>query len=104
MSRRLAITVGEVMPRGGSAFRNPADRTAHLIVIDQDTGRGVMLELATQGPQHWMPLPDVPLNLLQTVRADPVIGHAHGSSPFERGEVPPLNDRTLESDLAEDRG
>lgn len=61
MSRLLALVVGELIPRGG--FRSDP-RTPHLIVMNQETGKTIALDLAAQSNYNWYHLPDAPLHLL----------------------------------------
>lgn len=110
MSRRLAITVGEVMPREGSAFRNPQNsRTPHLIVIDQDTGKTLMLNLEATARQYWQALPPVPLEALGK-QAEPVALVSGRSCPCGRmtandcaGECGFTSSRSLRTDMEEGR-
>jgi hypothetical protein len=97
MSRLLAVVANLIV--------NPTGATsAHVIVIDQDSGKGVKLDLDAVGsPQYrWKPLPDVPLHLLATedeaeARRDGIRTAIVSGTPFDP-------ERTLDSDLAEDRG
>jgi hypothetical protein len=43
MSRRLAVVVGSMISREGSRFQKSDDRSPHLFVIDQDSGKGLVL-------------------------------------------------------------
>lgn len=121
MSRQLAITVAMLMSQAGSRFRTAGDRTPHLIVIDQGTGKGLSLDL--EGPRRvWSSMPDVPLNLLgdeppeiadiDARRLLDIATVLRDICPEEMDEdgkwlkewvLRHSNIRTVESDLAEDR-
>lgn len=126
MSRQLAITVGESFPRGGSAFRNPADRTPTIFIINTETGKGIALDLGAQSQRVWYPLPKAPLFMLGPIDCDKCAGgDAHADNcpemlkleaksftdwrgapiakPSSDDDIPFPEARNLKSDIAEDR-
>lgn len=62
MSRQLAITIAFLKTKTDYKS-DPTDTDAHLIAVDQETGKSVMLNLDHRG-EKWQPLPRVPVHLL----------------------------------------
>lgn len=63
MSRQLAIAIAFLkVPTDYKS--DPMDTDAHLIAIDRETGKGVMMNLDRAGVMKWQPLPPVPVHLL----------------------------------------
>lgn len=92
MSRRLAIAVAMIpVYTKASTAEDKNIPAPHLIAVDQDTGKALVLNLNWQ--VEWRELPAIPLHLLDkgNVRQSDV--------PFEEARR-----RTLDSDLSEDRG
>lgn len=87
MSRRLAVVVAEIRPDG----RSDREKVAHLIVIDQNSGKALKMNLEGGRDWHvWRALPDVPTLLLND---------EHGTETI----TPSNAGRTIDSDLREDR-
>lgn len=63
MSRQLAIVIAHLLQRDDESH-------AHLIAIDQETGKGVMLDLDSMHVWTWKPLLRVPVHLLGPIDCD----------------------------------